>query len=332
MNVQYQAFTPPHLLNNSRRSPTRNSTSIAHYQRLNYMSGANIYPHTVYSPSSAMTGRKRKAEDDGSAGDDDRMSASPSTSPAVLPRPAPRGMKRMRTNISGRPLPLPRLLETLSADEMRNLLQSICQRHPDIGNEVVTTAPRPSIQSTLEVLSKYEAAFQAAFPFGGRASSDYAYNRVRQQLDELLDSLKDFTPHFLPPHEQQPATSLTFLDSATEIIHRLPNWDTYQHNRHKQEAYEEMAKAWAVVIREAAKKAGGIQLQYGGWDQKIAKHNEVSGGKMQEAVSELRGGLGWMGAETNSAPAAGSAADARSIRQQLLSGNYSTGSPGIGAW
>lgn len=276
-----------------------------------------------------MSGRKRKADDDGS---DDRMSASPSTSTTELPRQPPRHMKRMRTNISGRPLPLPRLLETLSADEMRNLLQSICQRHPDIGNEVVTTAPRPSIQSTLEVLAKYESAFQAAFPFGGRSSSDYAYNRVRQQLIELLDSLKDFTPHFLPPNEQQPATSLAFLDGATEIIHRLPNWDTYQHNRHKEEAYEEMAKAWAIVIREAAKKAGGIQLQYGGWDQKLAKHNDVSGGKMQEAVNELRGGLGWMGAEASTTPASGPE-DAMSIRQQLLSGNYGMGtSAGIGAW
>ncbi|CAO2658565.1 Nn.00g062880.m01.CDS01 [Neocucurbitaria sp. VM-36] len=280
-----------------------------------------------------MSGRKRKAEDDGSSGgDDERMSASPSASPAMSSRPPPRGLKRMRTNMSGRPLPLPRLLETLNADEMRNLLQSICQRHPDIGNEVVSTAPRPSIQSTLEVLAKYEAAFQAAFPFGGRSSSDYAYNRVRQQLVELLDSLKDFTPHFLPPNEQQPATSLAFLDGATDIIHRLPDWDTYQHNRHKQEAYEEMAKAWAIVIREAAKKAGGIQLQYGGWDHKVAKHNEASGGKMQDAVNELRGGLGWMDADTPNSAANGPA-DAMSIRQQLLSGHYGIGSPArIGAW
>jgi len=242
-------------------------------------------------------------------------------------------MKRMRSNISGRPLPLPRLLETLSPDEMRNLLQSICQRHPDISNEIVTTAPRPSIQSTLEVLAKYESSFQAAFPFGGRASSDYAYNRVRQQLDELLYSLKDFTPHFLPPNEQQPATSLAFLDGATDIIHRLPNWDTYQHNRHKQEAYEEMAKAWAIVIREAAKKAGGIQLQYGGWDEKIAKHNEISGGKMQEAVNELRGRLGWMGTEAPNSAATAAPPDTMSLRQQLLSGNYGAGSPAsIGAW
>ena len=170
------------------------------------------------------------------------------------------------------------------------------------------------------------------FPFGGRSSSDYAYNRVRQQLIELLESLKDFTPHFLPPNEQQPATSLAFLDGATDIIHRLPDWDTYQHNRHKQEAYEEMAKAWAIVIREAAKKAGGIQLQYGGWDQKIAKHNEASGGKMQDAINELRGSLGWMAAEAPNSTASG-LADAMNIRQQLLSGNYGVGAPtSIGAW
>lgn len=259
------------------------------------------------------------------------MSASPSIAPAVLPRPPQRGMKRMRTNLSGRPLSLARLVETLSADEMRDLLQCICQRHPDIGNEVVTTAPRPSIQSTLEVLAKYESSFQAAFPFGGKPSSDYAYNRVRQQLVSLLESLKDFTPHFLPPNEQQPATSLEFLHGATQFIHRLPDWDTYQHNRHKQEAYEEMAKAWAIVIREAAKKAGGIQLQYGGWDQKITKHNEISGGQMQEAVSELRGGLGWMGAEVSSHIP--NPTDAMSMRQQLLSGNYgSSSSTSIGAW
>ena len=219
----------------------------------------------------------------------------------------------MRANVSGRPLQLPRLLETLSADEMRNLLRSICNRHPEIGNEVASTAPRPSVQSTLEVLGRYEAAFQQAFPLG-RASSDYSYNRVRQHLLELLEALKDFTPHFLPPHESQPATSLAFLDGATDVIHRLPDWDTYQHNRHKHDAYEEMAKAWAAVIREAAKKAGGIQLQYGDWDQKIAKHNEISGGRMQEAVNELRGSLGWIGGNVQSAPAGGSA-DNMSIRQ-----------------
>jgi protein Cut8 len=214
---------------------------------------------------------------------------------------------------------------------MRNVLQAICDQHPDIGNKVMSTAPRPNIQSTLEVLARYESQFQAAFPFGGRASSDYAYNRVRHQLIQLLEALKDFTPHFLPPNESQPATSLAFLDGATQYIHRLPNWDTYQHNRHKEEAYEEMAKAWAAVFREAAKKAGGIQLQYGGWDQKIAKHNEVSGGRMQEAVNELRTSLGWMGNEVQQ-PAAGQHGN-MSVRDQLFNGSYGMGtSARVGAW
>ncbi|PSN68690.1 tethering factor for nuclear proteasome sts1 [Corynespora cassiicola Philippines] len=333
MNVINQNFAPPpHLLNN-RLSPSRNSTSPGCSQRNLRSPLADTRFPVVFSPPT-MSGRKRKADDDGSSGgDDDRMSASPSGSPAVQTRPLPRhSTKRMRTNVSGRPLPLPRLLETLSADEMRSMLQQICERHPDIGHEVVTAAPRPSVQSTLEVLGKYESAFQSAFPFGGRPSSDYAYNRVRQQLVELLESLKDFTPHFLPPNESQAATSLTFLDGATDFIHRLPDWDTFQHNRHKQEAYEEMAKAWAVVFREAGKKAGGMQLSYGNWDQKITKHNEISGGRMQEAVNELRGSLNWMGSE-GSNPAAGGPPDTMSVRQQLLNGTYGFGSPAqVGAW
>lgn len=302
---------PPHLLPTQRRSPQRN---------------------TVLSPS-PMACRKRKAEDDSSGGDDDRMSASPSGSPAVQNRSLPRNTpKRIRTNLSGRPLPLPRLLETLSADEMRSVLQSICERHPTIGNEVVATAPRPSVQSTVDVLLRYERSFQAAFPFGGRPSSDYAYNRVRQHLAQLLEALKDFTPHFLPPNESQPATSLAYLDGATNVIHRLPDWDSFQNNRHKQEAYEEISKAWAAVIQEAAKKAGGIQLQYGGWDQKIAKHNEISGDRMQEAVQALRVSLGWMGSEAQQQSSSGGSTGSVSVRDQLLSGTYGMGSARVGAW
>ena len=226
--------------------------------------------------------------------------------------------------MSGRPLALPRLLETLSADDMRALLRSICDRHPAIGAEVTYTAPRPGVASTLGVLENYETALRQSFPFGVRETSDYAYNRVKQPLTDVIDALKDYTPHFLPPHETQTQTSLSFLDGVTNLIHRLPNWDSYQHNRHKHEAYEEVAKAWALVIREAAKRGGGIQLQIGGWDQKLLKHNELSGGKMEEAMQELRTSLGWMenGNDSNSAQGATPANDPMSIRQQLFSGTY----------
>ncbi|KAI9710208.1 MAG: Tethering factor for nuclear proteasome sts1 [Candelaria pacifica] len=291
-----------------------------------------------------MTNRKRKAEDDeyvagpdrygshesNSSGDgDDRMSASPLNSPALglrsFQQATPhRQVKRARPNVSGRPLALSRLLETLDAQAMRTVLQSICERHPEIGSEVVSTAPRPSVSSALSVLSNYEACLKASFPFGGSSSSDYAYNRVKHPLADLLDALNDFTPHFLPPNEPQASTSLSFLDGATEIIHRLPTWESFQNNLPKQTAYEEITKAWALVVREAAKRGGGIQLQYGGWDQKLAKHNERAEGRMQSAVNDLRSNLGWIGGPQTPPSSSQTQPEIGSIRQQLFSGSYGT--------
>ncbi|PGH16471.1 hypothetical protein AJ79_01802 [Helicocarpus griseus UAMH5409] len=300
----------------------------------------HFYEHFRLSPSRSMSSvnpsgnRKRKAEDDTPPSDHDiRMSASPSNSPAFSPRPLPpsRQIKRSRPNISGRPLALPRLLETLDTDALRSVLRSLCDRHPELGTEVVHTAPRPSVSSALQVLNNYQSTLQSSFPLGGNSSSDYAYNRVRQHITNLLEALNDFTPHFLPPNELQVSTSLSYLDGATEILHRLPRWDTPQHNLEKDAAYEEMAKAWVLVIREAGKRGGGIQLQYGGWDQKLSKHNQTTGGKLQEAVNALSSSLCWMGGHQDSST--GQGPDPSSIRQQLLSGTYGSGLPlKVGPW
>lgn len=280
--------------------------------------------------------RKRKAEDDSNSGDHDiRMSVSPSNSPAFAPRPPPstRQIKRSRPNLSGRPLALPRLLETLDTDALRSVLQSMCDRHPELGSEVVHTAPRPSVSSALQVLNNYQSALQSSFPLGGNASSDYAYNRVRQPLTNLLEALNDFTPHFLPPHESQTSTSLNYLDGVTDIVHSLPRWDNPQNNIERDAAYEEISKAWVLVIREAAKRGGGIQLQCGGWDQKLAKHNQTSGQKLQDAVNAINSCLGWMGNPAQPGPSTNNAGDAASIRQQLLSGTYGAGVPvKVGHW
>ncbi|KAL8798021.1 MAG: hypothetical protein Q9182_007020 [Xanthomendoza sp. 2 TL-2023] len=291
------------------------------------------HPMSYNIPNSA--GRKRKAEDEEPPADD-RMSTSPSPSmhQRHLP-PAQRITKRPRSGATGRPLSLPRLLETLDADSLRTVLQTICQRHPGLGSEIETTAPRPSVTSTLAVLKHYESALQAAFPFGGNPTSDYAYNRVRPALHSFLEALADFTPHFLPPHEPQAAQSLSFLDSATELIHRLPDWSTYQHRLHKQNAYDEIAKAWTVVIHEAAKRAGGIHLQYGGWDHKLGKHNHESGGKLQEPVNELSKHLGWIGSsqQQQQQQYPGRSDDLGSVRQELLSGTYGSNLPvRVGPW
>ena len=282
-----------------------------------------------------MSSRKRKADDDF----DERMSASPSSSPNIHPQqlPSQRPIKKARAGLAGRPLTLPRLLETLDADSLRNVLKSICDAHPSISQEVPKLAPRPSVSSALDVLRKYESTLQHSFPFGGDQSSDYAYNRVRQHLFSLLEALNDFTPHFLPPNETQVASCLAFLDAATNIIHRLPNWHSFQNNIAKHNAYEEMSRAWIAVIHEAAKRAGGIALRYEAWDRKLAKHNQEAHGRLQPAVNEMAAILGWAagGSQSSSSLSTQSrvADDTNSIRQELLSGTYGSNVPvRVGPW
>lgn len=193
----------------------------------------------------------------------------------------------------------------------------MCDRHPQLSAEVASIAPRPSVESVLSKLNDYETAFRNSFPFGGREGSDYAFNRTQKPLVDFLDALKDYTPNFLPPNESQTNISLNFLDSVTHMIHRLPEWDTPRNNRHKHEAYEEIAKAWANVIREAAKRGGGIQLQIGQWDEKMMKHHQTSGNRLGDAILALNSSLNWMPQGAGPSPN-----DPNSIRQQLLNGTY----------
>jgi len=270
-----------------------------------------------------MSSRKRKAEDD-----DVSMSISPQNSPAMAVRSLARPTKKSRANdLAGRPLSLPRLLETLDAQSLRLVLQEVCDRHPEIGPELVASAPKPSVSATLDVLAQYQERLQNAFPFGDNPSSDYAYNRVKQPLRNLMDALTDFTPHYLPPNETQTSVSLSYLDGASKVIHDLPEWDSQSHRYHKDDAYDEISKAWALVITEASKKGGGFHLHTGGWDQKLAKHNEQSAGRMQVAVNALGTNLGWMGGNTNMV-----SGDINSVRNELLSGRYGSNVPVRVGW
>ena len=280
--------------------------------------------HNISNP------RKRKA-DDGDGAPDEQLTSSPSESPRPFTRSLPAhtrpGNKRVRSGLVGRRLALPRLLETLDAQQLRDVLASMCARHPQLTTEVEDTAPHPSVQSALAVLKKYEQDLQSAFPFGGDPSSDYAFNRVRQHFLALLEALADFTPHFLPPNETQSTQSLQFLDGATTIIHELPEWSSYQNQMHKQNAYEEMTAAWVMTVSESAKRAGGMQLVYGGWDQKIREHDQRSGGRLQAAVDELSR-TGFAGTQSQ-APSDNLAA----IAQEMLSWAYGSGFPvRVGPW
>ncbi|KAI1394332.1 Cut8-domain-containing protein [Hypoxylon trugodes] len=309
MNVLLSPQPPtffPHQHDPNRRSPTRPMSSSFY----------NVGP----------SNRKRKADDDG-----DEMSVSPINSPAAQPRQlAPRSSKKIRTNeLAGRPLTLPRLLETLDATQLRTVLQTICERQPEIGEEVVKSAPKPTVECALQVLKEYQDKLRDAFPYG-ESSSDYTYYRVKQPLLALLDALADFTPQYLPPNEASANVSLQYLDGATKIIHSLPDWEGQAHRHHKENSYDEISRAWALVINEASKKGAGFVLHSGGWDQTLAKHNQQSGGRLGAAISSMSTNLGWVGGGPNSG-APNTSANQNSILDQLVAGNY--GSPvRVGPW
>ena len=169
----------------------------------------------------------------------------------------------------------------------------------------------------------------AAFPLDPNPKSDYCYDRVRPQWLALLDALADFTTPFLPPHETQSSISLEFIHNVTQIIHDLPEWDTPQYNIAKQNAYEEISRAWVTVLKEAGKRGGGMNLQYNGWEEKLRIHNEKSGGLLKDAYGELMGALGWLRAGHG-----GPAQQQNSVRQQLFSGTYGMDQPTLrtGTW
>ncbi len=294
--------------------------------------GARLEPRVRFTdpfaaPQYTMTSRKRKADDE-----NDEMSVSPLSSPAISSRQLARPSKKARggNDMAGRPLLLPRLLETLDSTQLRTVLQTICERHPDIGREVVTSAPRPSVASVLDVLGEYQQKLRAAVPFG-QSSSDYTYFRVKQPLAALVDAISDFTPQFLPPVEQQTSITLQYLDAVTKVIHELPDWESQQYRHHKDNAYDEISGAWAMAISEAAKRGGGFVLHTGGWDQRLSRHNQQSGGKLEQAMSAMASEVPWAG---GNAPAAGQPSglsDPNSILNQIMNGNY--GSPvRVGPW
>ncbi|PHH62353.1 hypothetical protein CDD81_7215 [Ophiocordyceps australis] len=260
-------------------------------------------PQRSVSPISSMTSRKRKADDDG----DETMS--PMSSPAVSARALVRPAKKIRPcDVYGRQFTLPRLLETLDVDQLRTVLERICQRHPEVGQEVVAQAPRPSVASVLEVLHGYQNKLKAAIPYG-ETSPEYTYCRVKESLIALIDALFDFVAQFLPPNEILPSKSFQFLDGATKLIHELPDWEPLAYRHHKDHAYEEISKAWALAINEAGKRGGGINLHTCGWDETISRHNQQSGGRQPATSADQQ----------------------NSVINQLISGTY--GSPvRVGPW
>lgn len=193
------------------------------------------------------------------------------------------GAKRVRNLPSGRPLPLSRLLNDLDKQGLQALLKTLCERHPGLSLEVYQHAPKPTVASALGLMTALQNKVQASFPFGGDSKGEYAYNRVLPHIRDLLEALMDYTPHFLPPNEAFLASTMAFLEGATTIISRLPDWHNPNHALLKREAFEEINGAWITAFREANRRNQLGLFQY---QEKLRRFNELSGDLLEGALSE----------------------------------------------
>ncbi|KAJ3102130.1 Tethering factor for nuclear proteasome sts1 [Phlyctochytrium planicorne] len=222
----------------------------------------------VTSPGRSY-GRKRKNTSDG----DDVMMGQRSMSPETPGRiatpskrikafghePTPLTQSEM-TATSSQTLPVARLLETLNKEDLLNMVLALINQHPVLETSVAALLPKPTLASATTHLQQLLKNLEAAFPYNrwGPDRSDYAFNRVRSQLVDLLETFQHYLTHFTEPSmyaeavsHEYPSNAFSFLRFCTRMASTLPVWSSDHHNSSCRDlAYSKISKAWSVAIGE----------------------------------------------------------------------------------
>lgn len=208
--------------------------------------------------------------------------------------------KRSKTpKIIGQSLPLPRLIEVLDHKSLQNLLVDLIQTHPEIANTVTKLSPKPTLANSINLVKEKYATIVKHFPYKCDVESDYSYLRVKPHIHEFLNCLSDFILNFLPPIEHNVINSLTFLDVVTSLIHDLPRFTNNEFQYTRLMAYEQLANTWIIVLSQKMEEKPEssaedetpylyrviVDLQL---DEKLAKHDQLSGGKFRNVVEFVR--------------------------------------------
>lgn len=214
--------------------------------------------------------------------------------------------KRTRVQrIIGQPLPTNRLIEVLDKKNLQQLLTNLISLHPEIAHDVYHCAPKPTVSGAVEILSDKIDMIVNSLPYKVDSSSEYAFLRVKPLIEDFLSALSDYTLHFLPPVETQPSNSLEFLDQATALLHKLPNFSKLSNNYFKELAYEQLSHTWCICLKEFIKNpstsnnAGLLLLINNNWEAKLKKHNEDSNNKLESVVEFFKDEISWLDDELN---------------------------------
>ena len=294
--------TFPRLINPTKPSPSRSSPTPS-------SSNTRGSPHPLSSSIKLTLSTKRKSSfaddnnnnDDAEEEEDSIMSTSPQPSHRILKRP--------RQTSNKRSLPISRILDNLEKRDLVTLLSTLLSRHPELSAEVQTLAPKLTPQSALTAINKLEESFHASFPYGGDKSGEYAYSRIHNSYNTLLSAVADYTTHFLPPHSTTTTTTsptspppttaivsppelLSFLDSITNLLERIPLFSNPIHNIARETAFVEITGAWEIGVRYFLETNGSFAFMLGGWMERLEAHAQKVEG-LGRVVEQIRQQVSW---------------------------------------
>ena len=172
------------------------------------------------------------------------------------------------------------------------LLSTLVSRHPELTSEIQNLAPKLTPQSALTAITKLEDAFHSSFPYGGDKSGEYAYSRIHAAYTALLSAITDYTTHFLPPTTISPPELLSFLDSVTHLLHRIPLFNNPIHNIARETAFAEITGAWEVAVRYFFETNGSFAFVLGGWMERLEGHAEKEH-VLRRIVENIRQQVSW---------------------------------------
>jgi protein Cut8 len=263
----------------------------------------NSSPRSSPAPSAAHSPRanppqsaklsvsaKRKAPfADENEDEDSMMTTSPQLAHRTLKRP-----RQSSATPGKRPLPLSRLLDSIDKPALINLLSAFLSRHPELASEIQSLAPKVTPQTAIAAITKLEDAFQASFPYGGDKANEYAYSRVHAPCTALLSAISEYTNYFLPPTSISPAELLSFLDSVTHVLHRIPLFHNPIHNIARETAFADISNAWETAIRYFLESNGSYSFVLGGWMQRLETHAQKAE-ILRRIVEDIRQQVSWNG-------------------------------------
>lgn len=211
--------------------------------------------------------------------------------------------KKPRTpRVTGQPLPISRLIQVLDHSALQALFLHVLAAHPHIADTVVSAAPSPSLASAVALSKQKLHHLLTNLPYKCDPSSDYLYLRIKPLLSDFLHCLSDFILHFLPPSSADLPTAIAYLDEATSLIFKVPNFTNSEFQYTRTVAFEQIANTWLAALSQVSPASCDDSSVNAKWDllklvkenglvRKLANYNELLGNRFSAVCDYLHSEL-----------------------------------------